>query len=458
MLKPLAPKLPPLIKRPAILRLLIIALLAEIAYAVLNISTMPVYLVQVRHFQTDVAGLVVVCFLLSEAIFKGPMGHFADRFGCRTFLIVGPSITFGTALLTIILPPSHWFHHQIGVWETLALMAMRILDGVGAAMLWPAMFAEMGHTVDDEDRQQAMSLLNTCYLLGIALALPIGGIAEDQFNGATYGSAGLILAATLFLCITIGSMILIPRDTVHDPAALAEHEGFHVKQLIASFRSIPVYVLLSIITFAGIGFPMVIIKLFAEQEFHLSSTLFGALVFPGAIAMAVLSVPMSRLGQKLGPNRSVHLGMALCAGGLIFISSGALFGIFRTAWALALGGIPLGVGFLLAIPAWMTSVSDLDPKHRAANLGAIMTAQGLGAVVGCYIGSFLYAHTLWIGTLLRLKHPLTFEHYSPFMGCAIFITIGWLISLQALKSKPASISQETTKGEADVLSSGSNAI
>src|SRR5207302_328325 len=113
------------------------------------------------------------------------MGHLADRFGCRTFLIIGPAITFTTALLTVILPPSHLFPQHIGVLETLALMLMRIFDGIGAAMLWPAMFAEMGHAVDDKDRQQAMSLLNTCYLLGIALALPIGGIAEDQFNQAT---------------------------------------------------------------------------------------------------------------------------------------------------------------------------------------------------------------------------------------------------------------------------------
>ena len=65
------PKLPSIIRKPDVLRLLVIALLAEIAYAVLNISTMPVYLVRDRGIGEDQMGLVVVAFLLSEAIFKG---------------------------------------------------------------------------------------------------------------------------------------------------------------------------------------------------------------------------------------------------------------------------------------------------------------------------------------------------------------------------------------------------
>lgn len=428
------PKLPSLVRKPAVLRLLIIALLAEIAYAVLNISTMPIYLVKARHIGEDQIGLVVVAFLLSEAVFKGPMGQLADRYGCRTFMIVGPSITLATSVLTLLLPTG-----TIGRWEILALILMRMLDGIGAAMLWPSMFAEMGHTLDDKDRQQGMSLLNTCYLIGIALAFSVGGMAEDLFRSE---AAGLYLAGGLFLVITVCSLLFIPREEVHDPAALAEHEGFHLKQLIASFRAIPVLVFLSIITFAGIGFPMVIIKLFALDEFKLSSTGFGALVLPGAFAMAALGVPMSKVGEKLGPQRAVHIGMGLCAAGLAFISLGSIFTFFRAGWALALGGIPVGIGFLLAIPAWMTSVSDLDPRRRAANIGAIMTSQGLGAIIGAPIGSFLYGNALPLARSLHIKHPLSFAHYTPFIGCAACVTLGWLISLKALKVRPKVVASE----------------
>src|SRR4051794_5320920 len=113
MLKAQAPKLPPLARRPAVLRLLIIALLAEISYAVLNISTMPVYLKQQRGFSELLVSVVFVSFLLSEAIFKGPMGHLADRYGCRRFMIVGPAVTLCTSIFTLILPHGN----KIGVLE-----------------------------------------------------------------------------------------------------------------------------------------------------------------------------------------------------------------------------------------------------------------------------------------------------------------------------------------------------
>src|SRR3954465_2784855 len=80
-------------------RLLVVALLAEIGYAVLNISTMPVYLEAAptntwisngRGFGASIIGLVLVAFLLVEAIFKSPMGHLADRFGPKKLMLIGP--------------------------------------------------------------------------------------------------------------------------------------------------------------------------------------------------------------------------------------------------------------------------------------------------------------------------------------------------------------------------------
>jgi len=431
--KPTAPKLPPLIRRPAVYRLLVIALLAEIAYAVLNISTMPIYLKEHRHFGEFLVSVVFTSYLLSEAVFKGPMGQLADKYGCRLFMIVGPAITLCTSIITIILPG----HDKIGNLEPLAMVVLRIFDGLGAAMLWPAAFAEMGAAVPEKERQQGMSLLNTCYLLGIALAMPIGGIAEDTMHHLgyrTWQSAGLYLAIVLFSMVVLAAFLLIPRAEVHDQAALSEPEGFHLKQLVEAFKAIPSFVLLAVITFAGVGFPIVIIKTFALEEFNLSPTQFGALVFPAAIGMAAFGGPVSRWGSKLGKYGAVHLGLGLCAVGLSFICLGAFFPVLHAAWALALGGIPLGVGFLMAIPAWMTSVTELDPRRKATNIGAIMTAQGLGAIIGAPLGGLMYEKMVPVGKTLGLGE--TFGHYSPFFGCAMCVSLGWLLSLQILKEPP----------------------
>jgi MFS transporter, DHA1 family, multidrug resistance protein len=325
-------------------------------------------------------------------------------------------------LLSLAVP-----HTGGGPLEVLAIVMLRALDGVGAAMLWPAAFAAMGDAVEDDQRQQAMSLLNLCYMLGIALAFPIGGLANDTF-GVKW--AGLLLAAALFLAVAICVFLLVParhRSAVH----VEEHGEFKLADFIESARQIPVFLILAVITFAGIGFPMAIFKLFPSDQFGMSETAIGALIFPGAIVMAAASVPMSRFGERIGRARAVHVGMGLCALGMTLIALGAIIPPMRQAWLLAVGGIPVGIGFLLAIPAWMASVSDIDPKRRGTNLGAVMTAQGLGAIIGAPIGATFYEKFQPVGVQLGLG--LSFGRYSPFVGCAACIIFGWLLSLKILR-------------------------
>src|SRR5579884_4039189 len=94
----------PLWKKHLVRRLLLVALCAEIGYAVLNISTMPVFLVETRHLGEASVGLVLTAFLLSEAALKGPMGHLADKYGRKRLMTVGPLFTIFTPLLTFLVP------------------------------------------------------------------------------------------------------------------------------------------------------------------------------------------------------------------------------------------------------------------------------------------------------------------------------------------------------------------
>jgi MFS family permease len=103
----------------------------------------------------------------------------------------------------------------------------------------------------------------------------------------------------------------------------------------------------------------------------------------------------------------------------------------RQPWMFAVGGIPVGIGFLITIPAWMASVSDIDPQRRATNIGAVMTAQGVGAILGAPIGGLMYEKLQPVGVSLQLGE--SFGRYSPFAACALFITLGWVISLKILR-------------------------
>jgi MFS transporter, DHA1 family, multidrug resistance protein len=405
-------------KNPGVQKILGIALFAEIGYATMNISTMPVYLEKDRNFGQGVIGLVMVSYLLFEAIFKSVMGHVADRIGTRRLLITGPCISIGTSLLSLLIP-----HNKGSSLEVLIFVILRALDGLAVAMLWPAAFAQMNAVVKDDQRQTAMSYLNACYMIGIALAFPLGGIAND-LSGVKW--AGLVLATALFAGCAVGSYRWIQNSA---PTMKDDHTA-GLADFIESLKKIPEYLILAVVTFMGIGFPLAIFKLFTLSQFNLSESAVGGLIFPGAITMAIASGPMAKIGERIGRVRAVHLGLMLCSIGMSMIAVGAVVPFLRSVWIFALAGLPVGIGFLLTIPAWMASVSDINPEKRATNIGAVMTAQGVGAMIGAPIGSVMYEKLQPLGVQLGLGAD--FGRYSPFIGCAACTIAGWLLSMKIL--------------------------
>jgi DHA1 family multidrug resistance protein-like MFS transporter len=420
--------------------LLLVALLAELAYAVLNISAMPVYLKNDRGFPEGTIGLIIATFLLSEAVFKGPMGHLADRFGRKRLMVLGPFLTVFTSLGSLFVP------RDIGNLESVLFFFLRAVDGLAVAMVWPAAFALVGETVKAGRKQEAMSLLNMCYLGGVALALFVGGAADDLFGRLTADTTG-VHAPSLYLaaiiCVTVS---LLAYKTLPSGKAMREshrkskfeigHSKEEIVKLAKTATKIPGYLALGALTFMGVGFPLAIVKLFAQDELQMSGTKFGAMVLPALIAMALASPFMSKYGEKIGRHRAVHVGLLSCAIGMSLIAMGAFSPAFRNLWVIALGGIPVGLGFLLTIPAWYASVSEINEKRRAANIGAVMTAQGLGAIVGSLIGSQAYERLQGAKTFLwfTLEQGNHFAHYFPFVGCAVCVVLGWLLSLALLRS------------------------
>lgn len=305
-----------MLRRPAVLKLLFIALLAETGYAVMNLSTMQPYLRDDRHFGTGTIGLVIVAYLLSEALFKSPMGHISDRIGPKKLMLIGPSISVFTALISLIVPRTGG-----SFMEVLTFVGLRSLDGLGAAMIWPAAYTAVSNAVEDCERQEVMSFLNLCYMVGIAIAFGFGGAANDLTHTKW---AGMILAAAMFLGVAISVWRFVPEidpsEVKHDRP---EETGF--SDFKQSLKQIPTYLLLSLVTFAGIGFPFAIFKFFLADQFQLSESMIGAFILPSALAMAGASVPMSKFGERIGRANAVHLGLLLSSGGMWLIALGAFF-------------------------------------------------------------------------------------------------------------------------------------
>lgn len=425
-------------RQPRVFSLLAIALMAELAYAVLNVSAMPVYLKNDRGFPEGTIGFIIAVFLLSEAVFKGPMGSLADRFGRKRLMVVGPLLTVFTAIATLFVP------QNIGDLETFAFVVLRAIDGLGVAMLWPAAFALIGETVGDRQKQKAMSLVNMCYLGGVALAFLLGGVADDLFGHLTAQTTGqhapsIYLAFGLCLAVSVVAYLVLPSGReMRESNARAKSEPGSTVATYTSFlqraKTIPGYLVLGAVTFMGIGFPLAIFKLFAQDELKLSGAEFGGLVLPAMIALAALSPFMSAYGEKIGRHKAVHLGLLTCTAGTAIVALSAFIPGLRGMVTILPATVLIGTGFLLTVPAWYASVSELNENCRAANIGAVMTAQGLGAIIGSLLGSQAYERFQGTTTFIGIRVDPSFAHYSPFVGCAACVLFGWLLSLLILRS------------------------
>jgi DHA1 family multidrug resistance protein-like MFS transporter len=395
--------------------LVVMAGFAELGYVTLNISAMPVYLREVVGLGESTITVVGSVFLLVEAIFRAPMGMLSDHIGRRRLIVLGPLLTVFTSMATLVA--SHPLH----------FVALRALDGLGAAMLWPAVYAAIGDSVPLHKRAWAMSFLNMTYMSGIALGPLAGGLAND-LTGAK--QASFYLTACLFTVATLIAWRFYPRDgRAPNSADGKSGEKLSLRAFLNALRIAPGHMLLAFVVFFGIGLIMLLVKLYAMDEFGVSETLFGVGLVAPALAIAALSLPLGRLADRLGRTRSIRLGLTLAAGVVWSVVAPSQPPLAWVLVAAALGAI----SFVLTFAAWMAELSEIDPERRGVMLGAAGTAQGVGSILGALLGGFLYEHVP-----LALGDVAIPAHRTPFIGCALMLTLGAALSWVVLKRDHAS--------------------
>ncbi len=393
--------------------IVLVAACAELAYTTVNISAMQPF-IRAHKLNPMWIGIAAFSFIFFEGIMKSPFGVLGDRIGRRKLILAGPVVSIFTCLIT---------PHVVNPY---CLIILRIMDGFGAAALWPAAFSLIGDHVPEGHRSRAMSFFNLAYLLGLALGPVLGGGANDlsykylKLSFVASKSTSFYVAACLFFITSVVALIFVPQSggTKHTHAEGAEG-GLNLQSFGAMLSRMPTTLLMTFTTFLGIGLIMAYVKDFAVVSFHLQETEFGALLIGPALIIAALSVPLGTLGDRIGKARAVKIGIGLCA------LSYWLLIITFSEWSLIVFGGLLGVGFVIAFPAWMALVSSLcDTSQRGAAIGAVGTAQGLGAITGVGISSVIYKYGPFV--VAGIKVP---KHGLPFLCCAVMLAVSFLLAV-----------------------------
>ncbi|MBI2844040.1 MAG: MFS transporter [Armatimonadetes bacterium] len=397
--------------------LAVVALFAQVGYATLNFSALVMW-VQYDMRQGKHLGLILGTFMLTEAMFRPWLGALSDRVGRKPLMLVGPALGVVTSVATIYLA---------GFGPHLALLMMillRAVDGVGLAAFWPAAFAVAGEAVEEKSRSTAMAVVNGAGMAGVALGMLFGGLANDLTRSHT---GSFYFVSLVFLITFLAGLLIFPRQT-HKAAGfepseidamphLPEHIP-HTAEVRSALRLVPDMLIMSVVVFTAVGLLMPIIKLYSVEQLAMSETQFGALAAPVAAVLGLLSVPFGRLGDKWGKLSSFCYGLLICTAAMWLVAT------IRSVTILAAASAMIGVGFVLAFPAWMAIVSEAAPADRRGQImGTVGMAQGIGAIVGVYLGPLIYASD-WM-SLPRLG----VIHFNlPFYLCALLLSAGTVMA------------------------------
>jgi MFS family permease len=232
---------------------------------------------------------------------------------------------------------------------------------------------------------------------------------------------------TVSLIFALTGLLALTRLPSHRKRPRGQTEGHdsadrRIANVLHSICAMPRVVVTVFLAFLSVGLLIPVVKLFAMDELRLSEKHFGALLLPVAGVLALLALPLGRLGDKWGKSESVRLGVSLSALAMWMIAG------VRWAPGLVLAGSLLGVGFLIAMPAWLALISDMTSStNRGQVLGAVGMAQGIGAILGAVVAGYLYEGKPRIGGI----NP----HVTPLLLSAVLLTVTAVLTFVLLERK-----------------------
>jgi MFS family permease len=331
---------------------------------------MPKFAQQNLSMDAAELGITYSLFALSFALGMIPAGYLADRVGRKPLIIAG-TLTFSLTTFALVLISTPW---QFAV--------LRVLEGLGAALVTPAAFALTIDLVPDNKRGIAMGAEGTAQLLGGFGGPGLGGILAGQFGfySPFYIAAGLAAACA-------GVVFLIREPKVH-----LLHEKSSVLAMFGAWkRNLQQKKALAAVTTRG--FVMGIVQglwnlgliLYWYDSLSMTETEVGVAISIELLVMLLATLPFGAMSDKHGRRPFILIGGTLMVGGLL------LNVWVREVWQVFVLTAIGGFGAAMSNPSVGAMLADVMlPAERGRVMGAYQMIQGFGNIVGFFALGYIY--------------------------------------------------------------------
>jgi DHA2 family methylenomycin A resistance protein-like MFS transporter len=431
----------------------------------LDVSVVNVALDALRgRFATDVTGLqwVVNAYTLAFASLLLTTGVLGDRFGAKRIFTAGFTVFTVASIMC-------------GMADSLPLLvAARVVQGIGAALLVPNSLAMLRQAFPDaEQRSRAVGWWGAGGGIALAAGPVLGGLLVTHVGWRSIflinlpiGIAGVALTLrhataavsthnrSIDLPGQLAAIVALIALTVclTEAARLGWHHPLVYGALLLSMISTLAFIrlesrspqpmlplsLLRTTTFATASIAGVIVNfayyglifvfsLFFQIEQQLSAQQTGLAFLPMTVVLMAMNILASRLLNRVGAKRLMIAGTVIAASGYLMLLPVSIDGSY---WKLVVPMLIAASGIALMVPT-MTNItlSSVDASRSGIASGVLNSARQVGGMLGVAVFAFF----------VRDTHPDAFMHgmHLSLMSAAALLLLGSVMCLYGIQTPRA---------------------
>ncbi len=402
---------------------------------------------------------VPTSYLLAAAMFLVPFGRIADIYGRKRIFSAGIIIyTIASSLIVLSSTVS-------------ALLALRVLQGFGSAMIFGTGIAIVTSVFPPAERGRVLGINVSAVYIGLSLGPFLGGFLTQQFGwrsiflasvpaglvamyfivrrlkgewaeaqGERFDLGGALIYAVSLVAVMYGLTVLPGRSGVLLVLfGLLWVGAFIVWELRVPSPLLDMRLLTTNVTFSMSNIAALInysatfavtflVSLYLQYIKGFTPREAGMVLIAQPIVMAAFSPLAGRLSDKIEPRIVASIGMAFTALGLALF---ALLDEQSTLWFIITNLVIIGFGFaLFSSPNTNAVMSSIDRRHYGVGSAMLGTMRLTGQMLS--MGLVMVIFALYIGRvqitpeyyLLFLKSAKTTFLLSAFLcGAGIFASL-----------------------------------
>lgn len=308
---------------------------------------------------------VVLAYLLAITAVIVSAGSLGDHLGRRRLLLAGLLLFTVACGLCGVAPALEW------------LIAARILQGLGAAVMMAMALGMVGDTVAKERTGRVMGLLGTMSAVGTAMGPSLGGVLLGLWGWRAIFLVGVPLGS---VAVALAYHYL-PVDRPRAPASTGP--GFWSSLQAPALRA---GLAMSALVAAVIMATFVVGPFYLSRGLGLDPEWMGLAMALGPCVAAFTGVPAGRLTDRFGSQRMTLAGLGLLACGALLLSLASGLAAYLASLVI------LTTGYSLFQAANNTAVmSDVDGSRRGTVSGLLNLSRNLGLIFGASVLGAVFA-------------------------------------------------------------------